>query len=335
MNNRWMVRWVILMAFWNLSIQAQTLPTLRISVENALTHVQTRAVQAFADDLRQHLAGRLTVELYAEARLFRDSEVVSALMQDKVEMAVPGTWNVERFEPNVGLFLLPVFYGQPAQTNYAVLDGPIGQAITARVEQNLQVKVLGRWIDLGHAHLFSIGQPIARHEEIRGKRVRVAGGKANELRIQAFGGLPTTIPWPDLPAYLEQGKLDAILTSYETIASAKLWEKGLRYVFEDREYFPQYLPMIRRSFWNKLPSDIQQIILTTWEKHVDQARQAAAEAQTAAKVTFQAQGGVIVVPEAAAITHWRRVLLPFQDEFIPTLKLDAELVKQLLTEFPE
>ena len=335
MKNRLGLMCLVLIALWNLEIQAQNLPTMRISVENAPTHVQTRAVQAFADDIRQQLAGRIAVEFFSEARLFRDSEVISALMQGKVEMAVPGNWNVERFEPNVGMFLLPFFYGKPAQTNYAVLDGKIGQAITARVEQNLHVKVLGRWIDLGHAHLFSIGQPIARHEDIRQKRVRVAGGRANELRIQAFGGIPTSIPWPDLPAYLEQGKIDAILTSYETISSAKLWEKGIRYVFEDREYFPQYIPMIRLSFWDKLPADIRQIILDTWEKHVDQARQAAAAAQAEAKTTLRTHGIEITVPDEQAMTHWRQMLLPLQNDFIQTLKIDPELVNQILAEFPE
>ncbi len=335
MNNSLMLMCLVLIALWNLEIRAQTLPIMRISVENTATHVQTLAVQAFADDLRQQLAGRIAVEFFAEARLFRDSDVIAALMQDKVEMAVPGTWHVERFEPNVGLFLLPCFYGRPARANYTVLEGPIGKAITTRLEHNLRVKVPGRWIDLGHAHLFSVDQPIARHEDIRGKRVRVAGGRANELRIQAFGGIPTSIPWPDLPAYLEQGTIDAILTSYETISSAKLWEKGIRYAFEDREYFPQYIPMIRLSFWNKLPADIQHMILDTWEKHVDQARQSAATAQADAKATLRAQGVAIVVPDEQAITLWRQRLLPFQNDFVHTLNMDAELVKQLLEEFPD
>lgn len=335
MKKHVLLLWILLMTVWPAEARAQMLPTMRISVENTATHVQTRAVQAFAEDLAQQLAGRIAVEFFAEARLFRDSEVIAALMQDKVEMAVPGTWHVERFEPNVGIFLLPFFYGRPAQANYAALEGAVGSAITTRIEENLRVKVLGRWIDLGHAHLFSIHQPIMRHEDLWQKRVRVAGGRANELRIQALGGVPTSIPWPDLPAYLEQGRIDAILTSYETIASAKLWEKGIRYAFEDRQYFPQYIPMIRRSFWNRLPADIQTIVLNAWEQHVDPAREAAAAAQTEAKAALRAQGIDIITPDEQVIAHWRQTLLTFQDDFIHALNIDAELVKQLLDEFSE
>ncbi|MBW6486367.1 MAG: hypothetical protein K0B01_09485 [Syntrophobacterales bacterium] len=120
-------------------------------------------------------------------------------------------------------------------------------------------------------------------EDIEGLRVRVAGGAANELRIKALGGKPLIVPWPDLPEYMERGRVDAVLTSYETIQSARLWERGIKFAFEDNEYFPQYIPMIRLSFWNKLSPALQQIVTETWEKHIGASRKQAAEAQIRAK----------------------------------------------------
>lgn len=32
--------------------------------------------------------------------------------------------------------------------------------------------MLGRWIDLGHAHLFSMEKKISRHEDIHGLKIR-------------------------------------------------------------------------------------------------------------------------------------------------------------------
>ncbi|GAK55097.1 TRAP-type C4-dicarboxylate transport system periplasmic component-like protein [Candidatus Vecturithrix granuli] len=316
-------------------VGAQMLPKMRISVENAPSHVQTKAVQGFAEELQQQLAGRIAVEFYSNAQLFRDNDVIQALMHGKVEMAVPGTWQFDRFDPNVGIFLLPIFYGRSAQTYYAILAGKIGDAINGKIEERLHLKVVGRWLDLGHAHLFSIGKPIVRYEDIRDMRIRVAGGIANELRIQALGGIPTSIAWPDLPAYLQQGTVDGILTSYETIRSAKLWEYGVNYGFEDREYFPQYIPLIRLSFWNKLPGDIQEIVLTTWDKHVDPAREKAAAMQTQAKAILLEQGVKIIVPDEDAIEQQRYALLSRQDEFVARMNIDPELVKQLLEAFRE
>lgn len=316
-------------------VGAQMLPKMRISLENAPSHVQTKAVQRFAEELQQQLAGRIAVEFYSNAQLFRDSDVIQALLQGKVEMAVPGTWQFDRFAPDVGIFLLPIFYGRSAHIYYAILAGQIGQAVNAGIEERLQLKVLGRWLDLGHAHLFSMGKPIVRHEDLRDMRIRVAGGIANELRIQALGGIPTSIAWPDLPAYLQQGAVDGILTSYETIRSARLWEYGIKYAFEDQEYFPQYIPLIRQSFWRKLPGDIQQIMLATWDKHVDPAREEAAAMQRQAKAILLEQGVKIIVPDEHAIEQQRYALLSRQDEFVARMNINPELVRQLLEAFRE
>jgi C4-dicarboxylate-binding protein DctP len=308
---------------------AQVIPVMRISVENTETHFQTRAVQRFADEIKEKLKGRIDVRFFSNAQLLRDSDVIQALGQGRLEMAVPGTWNIMQFEPDVGVFLLPVFYGRAAEDNYRIIDGQIGRSINTKLEKNLHFKVLGQWMDLGHAHLFGVHKKIQRHEDIQGLRIRVAGGTANKLRIQALGGRPVIIPWPDLPEYMRQGKVDGILTSYETVKSAKLWENGVRYVFEDREYFPQYIPLIRASFWEKLPPDIQGLLTDTWKANIHAARLSAAEAQKEARETLIQNGVDIIVPEPAQLEKWRNQMLPLQDEFIRELRVDPELVGQI------
>ena len=124
--------------------------------------------------------------------------------------------------------------------------------------------MVGRWLELGYAHVFGVNRQINTHQKLAGIRIRVAGGMANQYRMEAFGGIVTIIAWPDLPEYMQQKKVDAVLTSYETIRSARLWEKGIQSVFEDKEYFAQYVPLIRQSFWQRLPARIQDIIRTTW-----------------------------------------------------------------------
>jgi C4-dicarboxylate-binding protein DctP len=170
---------------------------------------------------------------------------------------------------------------------------------------------------------------IRRHEDIRGLKIRVAGGVANELRISALGGTPFTIPWPDLPEYMRQGKIDAVLTSYESIESAGLEDKGIRYAFEDSQYFPQYVPLVRGSFWRRLSPQILDVIRRTWEAQVNSARAEAAAAQSnAQKVLFQ-KGMEIVVPESAEIEVWRTKLSVTLDDFIRAMNIDPALVRTM------
>lgn len=320
---------------WAPCAWTQTLPLMRISVENNDRHVQARAVKRYADEIKKKLRGRIYVRFFSDARLFRDRDIIQAMAQGRVEMGVPGTWHVSRFEPNVQIFLLPAFYGRPAQANYQAVDGEVGQTIADRLEHNLKLKVVGKWIDLGHAHLFSVKKKILRQEDIAGLRVRVAGGEANKLRIEAMGGLARVIPWPDLPQYLQQKRVDAILTSYETVRSASLWKIGIKHAFEDQEYFPQYIPLVRLSFWNKLSEDTRRILTDTWDKYVDTARWEAAESQRRARHILVQNGVDITRPDPVQMEVWRQRMLSRQDEFVKVLKIDPELVRRIMNIFKQ
>lgn len=333
MKRYFFIGMALLGVVWAAEAPAGAVPRMIISVENNERHIHTIAVRRFADEIAQRLTDRMDVQFFSDARLYRDKDVVQALEQGKVEMAVPGTWHVSQFEPDVGVFMLPFFYGRPAAANYRALDGRVGKMINDRLQKNRQIKILGRWLDLGHAHLFGISKKISRHEDIKGLRVRIAGGAANKLRMDALGARPLIVAWPDLPEYMERGRVDAVLTSYATIQSAGLWEKGIKYVFEDREYFPQYIPMVRLSFWNKLSPEVRKILSETWEKHIEASRNEAAEEQAAAKSNLIRNGVEVVVPDPQQIEKWRKILMQRQPEFVREMHLDPAVVREMDKDF--
>lgn len=299
-------------------------PTMRISVENTDRHVQTRFVRRFAEILAEAAEDRLDVRFHADARLYRDSDVIYALGRGRIEMAVPGTWHVSRAVPEVGVFLLPTFYGRPPELNRRLLAGPLGLALNERIEERLNVRIPGSWFDLGHAHLFAVGKPILRHEDIAGLRIRVAGGPANARRIEAFGGRPAVIPWPDLPAWLDRGAVDGVLTTPATVVSARLWERGVSSVFLDRQYFPQYVPMIARPFWDRLAPDLRETIVRIWEPLAEEQRAAAAEDQEEALRTLAAHGVRLFRPAPEVLELWRKRLLPFEDSMAEELGIHPD-----------
>jgi len=302
---------------------------MRISTENSAGHFQTRIVARFAERLRDRLAGQLMVEHRFDAELYRDREVIQAVARGNVEMAVPGTWQFDRFEPSVGIFLLPMFYGRTSEVNYRLRDGPIGREINDRIETRLGVRVPGRWIDLGYVHLYGVGRRIATHPDIAGKRVRVAGGLANVLRLEAFGANPMTIPWPDLPEALKTRRVDGILTSNATVVSARLWDYGVNSTLQDQEYFAQYIPIVSEAFWRRLPEPVRRAVVETWDSVVDEARATAAAAQDEALATLVAHGVTVGSPGPEAQAGQRRRLTRHQDAMAARLGIDPAFVKRV------
>jgi C4-dicarboxylate-binding protein DctP len=323
---------VMLLAGTALPAAAEAL-VFRISTENTPAHFQTRVVQRFADTLAGRTRGRLRVEFHHSAQLFRDQDVVRALNDGKVEMAVPGNWQLDRYDPYVSVLTLPMLMGRSAAEHHQFRDGKTGLLISAHLAQSLQVVVPGRWIDLGYANLFTTHKPVALHTDMAGLRIRIAGGTAIASQVTAVGAIPAVVSWPDLPGVLQQGQLDGLLSTYETMASARLWEAGLRHATESRAYFAQYIPLVARGYWYGLPDDLRQAIRESWESVVDGARAEAESTQQEARRMLQAHGVQVQELSPPALLAWRRQITREQAALARQLGIPAALLEATVQQF--
>ncbi|MDQ2103391.1 TRAP transporter substrate-binding protein DctP [Azospirillum isscasi] len=297
----------------------------RISVENNPGHIQVQVIERFARRFEDLSGGRVSVRLFDSARLYRDVDLPRVLSNDRIEMGVPGVWQLDRYVPDFGLFLLPLFYGRTPDRNHAVVDGPVGQALGNALASRLNVVVPGRWIDLGPAHIFTFDHPIRNSGDFAGLRLRVAGGFANEMRLQRLGATAVRVAWPDLSEAVDRGNLDGLLTSYVTVESAPFASR-LRYVYEDSAYFPQYVPLVSRAAWRRLGPELRDLFLRAWEGGVDDARAAAAAAQAEARRRLVARGLTVVHPTPAEIDANRAMLDSVQDDIIAATRITPSMV---------
>jgi len=300
---------------------------IRISLDTNATHVRNKGTEAFAAELKKRLGNKFAVEIYPSAQLFRDRDIPKALRQNAVEMGIPGTWQLDGIEPNTAIQMLPMFYGVDADTVHKIMDGKLGQFVNKRMEERLKVKILGKWMDLGFQHFYSVSKPINTYDDLKGMKIRFPGGSANAARIKGLGGVPTLIPWPDLPLALSQGVVDAVTTTHESTFTAKLWDSGLKYSFEDFQYFGQYVPMVSLDFWNKQPKDVQNALTAAWDATVGEERKNAAAAQIAARDVLIKNGIKITGPSKAEIVAARKRLMPLQNDLVKEMKIDADAVQ--------
>lgn len=299
---------------------------MRISTENSDRHFQTLVVARFAEALAQKAGGRLDVRHSPGARLFKDRDALRALQIDQLEMAVMGTWLIDRLVPEAGLLQLPMFYGRDVEAIRAVIDGEPGRLIGERIAQRLGIRVLGRWLELGHGHIFGHGCLIRSYADLKGLRIRLAGGLANIARIEVLGARPFVIAWPDFPGALALGAVDGAMTSFESVASWQLWDKGLHSAFADRQDFAHYVPLLSEGFWDRLPADLRDLVAEIWDGQVDAGRRLAAEAQEAARAAFVAHGGAVSEPDPEAVRRVRRTLLERQPALVAAIGIDPALV---------
>ena len=305
---------------------------MRISVDTNATHVRNKGTEMFAAELKKRIGDKIIVEIYPSAQLFRDRDIPKALRQNAIEMGIPGTWQLDGIEPNSAIQMLPMFYGVDVDTVHKIMDGKLGQFIAKRMEERLKVKILGGWQDLGFQHFYSVAKPINKYDDLKGMKIRFPGGSANAARVKTLGGAPTLIPWPDLPLAMSQGVVDGVTTTHESAFSAKLWESGLKFGFEDYQYFGQYVPMVNLEFWNKQPKDVQTALVAAWEAVVGEQRKMAAKAQIDARETLIKNGVKMAGPSPAEIVAARKRLMVVQNDLVKEMKIDADAVQLCLDE---
>jgi TRAP-type C4-dicarboxylate transport system substrate-binding protein len=128
------------------------------------------------------------------------------------------------------------------------------------------VKVL--YLDAHGPGLIQTKKPIAKIEDIKGLRIKCTG--INAKIVQAYGGVPVTMPITETYDALQKGLADGILLPTEGL---KGWKFGELIKCSVKNYgiaytVGQYVVM-NKNTWNSLPPDIQKIIEQVSEEWID------------------------------------------------------------------
>lgn len=318
-----------LLLVWCTAVSAR--PLFLISTENGPDHVQTRIVQRFAERARACCGDRVEVDHRYGGALYRDRDVLPALASGKVAMALPGTWQLDTWAPEVGAFMLPIFYGRTEDEVARIEDGPAIEALNGPIEEALDAVVLGRWIGLGFSHTFLTDRAISDALDVAGLRVRLPGGAVNAWRLATLGAEPILIAWTDLPRALSERRIDALVSTFATLDSIDVWGRSIRFVLEDRQMYTQYVPLVGTAAWSLLDPDTRRDLRAAWETGVGEARALTAGHQEEARRRALGAGVRIATPPPERAAEVRRLLLARQPEIVKRVGIDPQAIDRIAT----
>ena len=304
---------------------------IRCSLDTAPSHLRNVSILDYLKKVEQASGGRITNEVFHSGALYADINVGKALLQGQVEMCAPGTWTQTGLVSDCDFVQLPEFYGQSLETTHKATDGKAGAFVNQQLEAKLRSHVLGLWIDLGFQNWYTTKQPLKSLADLKGLKIRGAGGPGISWRIKFVGGIANVTPWPNVPLALSQGTFDGLVTTDESSASAKLWEAGVRYSYVDHQFMAQYVPMMSGAFWSKLAPDDQKMMTQLWADNIGPYRANMAEAQLNARKTMEKNGVSFFDPSADVLAASRKAMIGDQAALIKDSKLSPEVVK-LVTE---
>lgn len=308
-----------------LAPQAVAQDKLTITLDTPPTHVRNIWIGKFAKALTERSGGKMTVKIFDSGQLYSSRDAGKAVARGDVGMAIVAAPALGRIEANLNVLDLPIFNGMTQERMNAVVDGPLGRTLSGMVAKKMGVNVPGGWYVLGALNTYSTRTAIKSYGDLKGLRVRIPGSAGWIARYKALGAIAVSMPFSDVPLALQQGAVDAIVTSNVSILSAKLYESGLKYAFLNRVGIGYYVPIVSRGYWNRLSAKQQQLFRATWNEFVPGQRTAAASDQAKARAKLEALGMVFAEPTKEDTAKARKTLARLQAGLVKNLRISPEI----------
>jgi tripartite ATP-independent transporter DctP family solute receptor len=210
-----------------------------------------------------------------------------------------------------GLLDLPFLVRDKREAD-ALLDGPFGQALLARLAPSGLVGLA--WWENGFRQITTSGEPVRRVEDLRGLNLRVIGEPVFAETVRAMGANPVPLPFPELHAALKSGRVDGQDNFMSQILAGRLHEVQSSLSLTNHSYSALVL-VANARFWSTLSAAQQNLLLAAATEAGRAQREAARAEASAAGAALAAQGLLVHEVSSREIGKLRALTAPLRERY--------------------
>ena len=178
---------------------------IRFGHLNNADHPVSFGVKRFSELLAAKSGGKMKVQEFPASQLGNELQQQSALQGGVQQMSAPATTSLAGIVKEFGLVDFPFSVSTFEQAD-ALLDGPLGQALIAKLPEKGLV-ALGYW-DLGFRNVTNSKHPITKAEDLDGLKIRVIPNPVFLETFRAFKANPVPMAFAELYGALEARAVD-------------------------------------------------------------------------------------------------------------------------------
>jgi tripartite ATP-independent transporter DctP family solute receptor len=264
--------------------------TLRLWNIHAEGYPVTVALNSFAQEVQKNTNGRVKVEVFSNGVLGDQPKAVQMVKSGELDMAEFGLGPLSEAAPSLKSVTLPFLFSDSTQM-FRLLDGALGDRFKERLESAGFV-VLG-WYDGGARSFYCVKKKIRGPRDFAGLRIRVQATEVFQQLVQLLGAVPVPLPFKDVTAAFESGKIDCAENNMPSFISTGHYKLAKNVFLTEHVVSPEAL-VIGAYAWKKISPADQQILREAgkqsalymrelWKKRVSES----VEIATKAGVTFE------------------------------------------------
>lgn len=259
---------------------------IRFGHLNNADHPVSFGVKRFSELLAAKSGGKMKVQEFPASQLGNELQQQSALQGGVQQMSAPATTSLAGIVKEFGLVDFPFSVSTFEQAD-ALLDGPLGQALIAKLPEKGLV-ALGYW-DLGFRNVTNSKHPITKAEDLDGLKIRVIPNPVFLDTFRAFKANPVPMAFAELYGALEARAVDGQENPYAVILSNKFYEVQ-KYLSATNHVYAANIVLVSKKFWDSLTPAEQKMMNEAADETRSYQRQVSRAAAQKAVGELQAKG---------------------------------------------
>lgn len=298
--------------------------TIRLAHPMAPGNNVTLGYEKFKEIVEAKSNGKVRIQLFGNCMLGSDRVTMEATQRGTLEMASSSSPNMANFSKEMMVFDLPYITSPEHQEKlYKALDeGALGERLDA-IAAGIGLKPI-MYSEYGYRNFATTKKPIKTADDLKNLKVRTTDSPIEVAVASALGMNPTPVSWGETYTALQQGTVDGEGNTFGLLNDAKHTEV-LRHAMDSAHNYSMHLLMINKAYFDKLPTDVQQILVDSGKEALAYQRAISNDLEKKAEQAFIERGIVItrLAPEERA--KMRELTRPVWDKF--SNDIPADLVK--------
>jgi C4-dicarboxylate-binding protein DctP len=241
--------------------------TMRISHQLPPTHHTAINLDQFAKEVKEATTGRVEVQTFGSAQLFKPNQNHPAVASGKVEAAVILSFQWGGTIPEMSVTIIPYLMTSVAKQK-AFMHSEAAKLLDAKMEAR-GVKNIAWIVDSNDGIFTSSKKPLMAPMDFAGVKIRGLN-KLYDTGLAAMRASPSAMPGSEVYQALQTGVLDAGFTSVKAAYSRKYYEVQ-KYGVASNIILAFDNLVVNPAWWNGLPADLRAAIQKAADKAVQRS----------------------------------------------------------------
>jgi tripartite ATP-independent transporter DctP family solute receptor len=245
------------------------------------------------DAVRAETGGQLDVTVHAQnnGAIIADPDILKLLQSGGLEFFVLNGNILSQAAPSADIQGIPFAFTNSEQVT-SLMDGQLGDLMRRGLAAAGVYLIPFGCMENGFKHITSVSKAIRTSDDLEGFRMRTPGGKLFVEFYQALGAEPRIVGFNRLYQALAEGQVDGQENPLVIAEENRLYEV-CKYLSMTSHQWAGYNMIVNNEFWQRLPAQIQEIVIRNTKTYVAQQRAFVRAANANLEQTLRHRGMVV------------------------------------------